>query len=220
MNTPNDNFLSYVSDHKIATAEPKKSIFKRPKNKNELSNAAMLAAICSIFLGVLIFPSVMGITLGVGALIIAAKRKLPKKIPIIAIIISTVTMVLSTAGLLFIISEMTPESSPYIPPAYTYSSADGLAYRYNPVSNIPCDSAGQCTFEVTIFQIEPERCSKGGVFNPQLEDVRTSVQAEGQPSEFPALKAGEDSTLTIVVKSEPNSRLVESPAARPISCNR
>jgi hypothetical protein len=211
-----ENLLPYVTEENVPVA-PKPSIFKLKLNKNGLATAAFIFALSSIVLGLLLIPSILGIALGVGALIVAAKRGLPKKMPIISIAISAVTLVLSTVGIIFLFFAVTPDSKPYVPPAYTYVESTGVAYKYNPISNIPCDNTGKCAFEVKLFPIDSSKCSKGGSFIPNMQDLATKITIPADPLSFPALKNGEEQTLSVTLQGDSNSRLIEV-GSSPILC--
>lgn len=212
-----DNLLPYVTERNVPAA-PKPSIFKPKLNKNGLSTAAFVLALSSIIFGILLVPSVLGIALGTGALIVAAKRGLPKKMPIISIAVSAVTLVLSTVVLMILFFVATPASDPYIPPAYTHDVHSGIAYKYNPISNMPCDDKGTCTFEVKLFAIDSTECSKGGSFTPDMQDLLSDASIPANPVSFPALTNGEEHTLSFTLYGEPNSRLIEA-SSYPILCN-
>lgn len=212
-----DNLLPYVTEQQVAVP-PKSNIFKPKLNRNGLSTAAFICAISSVVLGILLVPSILGIALGVGALIIAVKRGLSKKMPIISIVISAVTMILSTIGLLFVIFVATPESEPYIPAAYTYDEPSGIAYKYNPITNIPCDDSGVCSFEVTLFSIDSQKCPNGGTFNPQMQDLITKSEVPSEIFPFQASTNGAEQVLPITLYSTSNTRLIEAVASRPIIC--
>lgn len=214
----NDNLLPYVTEQNVPVA-PKRTIFKPKLNKNGLSTAAFIVALSSLILGIFILPSVLGIALGVGAFIVAAKRGLPKKMPLISVIISAITLIVSIVCLVFILFAASSEPEPYIPPAYTYDTHSGIAYKYNPLSNIPCDNKGLCSFEVKLFPIDASKCSKGGKFTPAMQDLMTKADVPAEPSPFPILKNGEEHTFTITLTGSPNSRLIES-SSYPITCNR
>lgn len=214
-----DNLLPYVTEQNVPVA-PKRTIFKPKLNKNGLSTAAFIVALSSLIFGIFIIPSVLGIALGVGAFIIAAKRGLPKKMPMISVLISIGTLIISVISLVLLLFTAYPEPEPYIPPAYTYNTNNsGLAYKYNPLSNIPCDSEGKCTFEVKLFPIDSSKCPKGGTFTPDMQDLVTKSAVPAEPSSFPVLKNGEEHTITITLISAPNSRLIEA-SSYPISCTR
>lgn len=202
-----DNMLPYVVEQHIAPP-PKQSIFKR-KSRNELSMASLVASLSSIVLGFLIFPSVMGLTLATGALIISIKRGLSKKLPIISLVISAVTLALSTVGLVWVGSLSQPTTPPYIPPTFTYVSHSGIAYKYNPISNIPCDSLGSCSFEVKLFQVDEELCTNGGTFNPDMEDMASQLAVPAKGYDFPAMKQGESQVIQLELNWQPNTRLIE-----------
>lgn len=212
-----DNLLPYVTEQQVPVP-PKSDIFKPKLNNNGLSTAAFICALSSVALGIFLIPSILGIALGTGALIIAAKRSLPKKMPIISIVISCFTMILSTVGLLFLIFVVTPESDPYIPAAYTYDEPSGIAYKFNPITNIPCDDSGACTFEVTLFSIDSQKCSNGGTFTPDMQDLITKSAVPSESFPFQATKNGEEQTLSITLYSGPNTRLIEA-SSYPIHCS-
>lgn len=215
----NDNLLPYVTEQNVPVT-PKRIIFKPKLNKNGLSTAAFIVALSSIILGILIIPSVLGIALGVGAFIVAAKRGLPKKMPVISIFISILTLVISTISLVFLLFAVSSDPEPYIPPAYTYNeNSNGIAYKYNPLSNIPCDSKGECTFEVKLFPIDSSKCPKGGTFTPAMQDLMTKSAVPAKGYSFPVLKNGEEHTLNITLVSSPNSRLIEA-SSYPITCTK
>jgi hypothetical protein len=206
-----------VTEEEIAPVAPKPSIFKPKNNQNGLVTGAFIAALSSIFLGIFLIPSLLGISFGVGALLIAIKKSLPKKMAIISIVISVVTLIVSTVGLLFVVFANTPKPDPYIPPAYMYASYSGIAYKYNPLSNIPCDNTGKCSYEVTLFQVEAG-CPNGGTFTPDMGDIMTKIPAQTGAYPFPALKVGQEYKLSVTSKSEPNARLAEQ-SSSPIVCN-
>lgn len=214
-----ENLLSYVSKDDTPVVENKVSIFKPKQSKNGLATAAFITALCSILLGMLIFPSALGIALGVGALIVAVKRGLPKMMPVISIGISAATLLASLAGLLFVFSELTPDSEPYVPPSYTYDVTTGLAYKYNPISNIACDSKGECPLEVTIFRADTIDCLDGGWFAVSMEDLQRSLPLPSKAFEIPALEVGQQHSEKVVYQGIPNGRLVESINAQRITCN-
>jgi hypothetical protein len=214
-----DNLLPYVSEQE-PVVQPKPSIFKPKLNKNGLATAAFIAALSSIVLGFLIVPSILGITLGVGALIIAVKKALPKKMPIIAIALSAVMLVVNIVGIIFLTSFYTSDAEPYIPVSYTHDKTTGIAYKYTPVTNIPCDSTGKCVFEVKLFQVDPQMCSNGGNFTPEMKDLGTSASLPFSAHSFPAMKEGEEYSFSVTTDNGvPNGRLIVSSTLPPISCN-
>lgn len=213
-----DNLLPYVVEQDIP-ATPKRTIFKPKLNRNALSTAAFIVALASLLLGIFIIPSVLGIALGVGAFIVAAKRGLPKKMPVISILISVLTLIVSTVVLVFCLFVATPQAEPYIPPAYTYDTHSGIAYKYNPLSNIPCDGEGKCTFEVKLFSLDSSKCPKGGAFTPDMQDLISKAKVPVKTTPFPALKNGEEHAMTITLMGSANSRLIEA-SSYPITCNR
>lgn len=219
MNTASKGaLLPYVTEQDIPVA-PKRSIFKPRTNQNGVATFAFIIALSSIILGILIIPSVLGIALGVGALIVAIKRKLSKKIPVISIIVSAITMTISTLFLFFCLFSVTPQPEPYVPLAYHYDTHSGIAYKYNPLSNIPCDGEGKCTFEVKLFAVDSSKCPKGGNFSPDMKDLTAKDKVTPSSTAFPALKNGETKTLNITLTASANSRLIEA-SSYPITCNK
>lgn len=212
-----DNMLPYVTEQSIP-APQKASIFKPKSNENGLATSAFIAALSSIFLGFLIVPAILGVTLGVGALIVAVKRSLPRKLPIISIVLSAVMLIVNISALIFLVSFSTSEAEPYIPVSYTHDQPSGIAYKYTPVSNIPCDPTGQCVFEVKLLQIDEQMCPNGGTFTPEVKDLGTSTVLPSTPSPFPAIKAGEEYVIQLAYEGKPNGRLVTSQTVPPISC--
>lgn len=213
-----DNLLPYVTEQEVAVT-PKRTIFQPKLNRNGLSTAAFIVALASLVLGILIIPSVLGIALGVGAFIVAAKRGLPKKMPVVSIVISTFTLIVGTVVLIFCLFAATPQAEPYIPPAYTYDTHSGIAYKYNPLSNISCDGEGKCTFEVKLFSLDSSKCPKGGAFTPDMQDLISKAKVPAKATPFPALKNGEEHVMTITLIGSANTRLIEA-SSYPITCNR
>lgn len=218
MNSLNqDKMLPYVSEDVVPTVQQKPSLLSLKENKNGLASAAFITALCSIVIGLLIFPSLLGIALGVGALIVASKRGLSKKLPIISIVVSAFTLIASAVILVFLLPFLTPTPTPYVPSGYTHDPNSGIAYKYEPVSNIACDVSGACAYQVTLFQVEEGKCENGGTFLPELEDAVISSPALSESYEFPALKEKEVHKIDMISYSTPESRLVPLDAY-PISC--
>lgn len=188
------------------------------RRKNGLAIASLIVALLSIGLCVLIVPSMVGIALGTGALVIAIKRGLPKNLPIISMAISFATLILGAVGLVAFISFVAPESEPYVPSGYTYEANAGIAYKYEPKTNIPCNEAGECLYTVTLYQVVENRCSDGGTFKPSMKDIAVGVPAFTEEVPFPGLKAQEQHTLNLRSTTVSSGRLVED-GSHPIYCN-
>lgn len=220
MNSPNESskLLPYVSEIQEAAPRPN-GVFARNLQKNGLATAAFIVAISSLFLGFLLVPSVLGVALGVGALVIAVKRKVSKKLPIYSIIISFLTLVISLLGWTNVAFFASSTPDPYVPPSYTYDAYSGIAYKYNPETNISCNGGGECAYEIKLFVVIPERCDEGGVFTPNLKDLGTDEIAVSGDYPFPALVEGETHTISAVSYNYANSRLIEdSSGVSPIVC--
>lgn len=220
MNSPNESnkLLPYVSEIQDTTPRPN-GVFARNLKKNGLATAAFIVAISSLFLGFLLVPSVLGVALGVGALVIAVKRKISKKLSIYAIIISSLTLVVSLLGWTNVAFFASSAPDPYVPPSYTYDAYSGIAYKYNPATNIGCNGEGECAYEVKLFVAVPERCDEGGSFTPNLKDLGTDEIAVSGDYPFPALAEGETHTISAISYNYANSRLIEdNSGVPPIVC--
>lgn len=223
MSQNSSKLLPYVSEEVGPPAPIRQgnSLLPAPgeRRSNGLAIASLVASLLSVGLCLLIVPSMLGIALGVGALVLAAKRGLPKKLPIVSIVISFVTLMLGAVGLVAFLSYAAPETDPYVPAGYTYDSTTGIAYKYDPKNNIPCNEAGECLYTVTLYQIDGNQCADGGTFKPNMKDIAIGLPVMSEEVPFPGLKVQEPQTLNLSSTTSSAGRLVEEVGGHPIYCN-
>lgn len=215
-NMPKETLLPYVSSNHIAPAPP----IELTKKKRDLSVLAFIASITALVLFFFVFPSVLGIILGVVSLILALKHGRSKVLPVVSLVISSISFVLGAVAWVALLSTFSTPAAPYVPPAFSYDSYDGVAYKYDPVNNIPCDINGECIYNVTLMQIDENTCQSGGVFVSAMQDLQTGVEVASMPYEFPPLKIGEPHKIQIAVYGMPNGRINPPAGADPILCLR
>lgn len=206
------NMLSYVNDAYDAPepgSEPAPLSFDKPTG-NKLAVVAIILTGLAFFTSILVVPTVVSFAFSVVALITALKRKTSKVLPLVSLIISAVLFVGSVLVVGFIFTSYKTDPVVRVPANYASDAYSGMAYKLDPKTQIKCGSDGKCLLNISLMATT-NRCDAGGTITQDLFSTSTG-ERNPQTVAFPAIKAGDKTSVKVTYNSSPNDILMVTKA--------
>lgn len=203
------NMLPYVNEEydRVVSSEQTTPLLMTSPKSNGLALTAIILTGVGFLGAILIVPTVISIGFSIAALVVAAKRGTSKVLSLVALSLSILFFISGSVVAGLLLSAYEPEREVQYPANYVLDFTSGIAYKYVPATQIPCDAAGACTVTVELIATE-DVCAVGGSFEQSVFSLSTQAVMEPVTVDIPPVDVGETATITIPFISLPNDVLM------------
>lgn len=204
-----ENLLSYVDNtyDRAISPEQKNPLLVAVPKSNGLALTAMILTGAAFLGAILIVPPVISAGFSIAALVIAIKRGTSKILSLIALGLSVLFFISGVIVAGFFISAYEAKEEVRYPANYSLDYLSGIAYKYTPEAQIPCDAAGICILTVDLLATETF-CAAGGEAEQSVFSNTTGMGLEPVIVAVPPLDVRETATITFSFTSTPNDTLM------------